>query len=254
VNNTGTGLYTVNATLLTPNTYYTFTVYATNALGNSPQSAPSNQVRTWGPPDAPTIGFASLSGTSAADVSYTAPAYNGGAPITSYQAVSNPGGYTGYVATSGSGSIYVSGLQPNTTYNFRVFANNIYGDSPYSGFSNTITTPAPLSVSASPTSFSLGPMGYGAWQYRTITMTASGGTGTFDVQETSRPSTWRVSVDNVIGQSDPYYQTATKQFTMTGGQQVNVTLGVQYNGPAYSPTVTFQVVANGGPTIYFTVP
>jgi hypothetical protein len=245
---------TINIGGLTSGEYYTFTVYATNALGNSPSSGSSNQIRTLGVPDAPTIGFASLSGTSAANVSYTAPAYNGGSPITSYTAVSSPGGYSGSVSTSGSGNIFVSGLQPSTNYSFRVYATNAYGSSSFSGFSNTITTPAPLSVSASPTSFSLGPMSIGQWQYRTITMTASGGTGTFDVQETSRPSTWRVSVDNVIGQSDPVYSTATKQFTMTGGQQVNVTLGVQYNGPAFSPTVTFQVVATGGPTIYFTVP
>lgn len=248
---------TINISGLTSGEYYTFTVYATNALGNSPPSASSNQIRTLGVPDAPTIGFASLSGTSAADVSYSAPAYNGGSPITSYTAVSSPGGYSGSVSTSGSGSIYVSGLQPNTSYNFRVYASNAYGSSSYSGFSNTVTTPAPLTVSVSPTFFALGPMTSGQWLYRSITITASGGTGTFTVQETSRPTTWRTSVDGIIGQSSPTYSTATKDFTMTGGQNISVTLGVQYNGPAIQPNVTFAVVnfpTQGNITITMTVP
>jgi hypothetical protein len=229
------GSGTISVTGLSQGEYYTFTVYATNALGNSPPSASSNQIRTYGVPDAPTIGFASLNGTSAADVSYSAPAYNGGSAITSYTAVSSPGGYSGSVSTSSSGSIYVSGLQANTSYNFRVYATNAYGSSSYSGFSNTITTPAPITVSASPTSFSVGPQSYGAWSYRTLNVTAFGGTGTITVQEITRPSTYRVSVDNVIGQSSPTYSTATKNFTLTGGQSIQVTLGMQWNGP-YTPS------------------
>jgi hypothetical protein len=251
------GSGTINISGLSQGEYYTFTVYATNALGNSPPSGSSNQIRTYGVPDAPTIGFASLSGTSAADVSYSAPAYNGGSPISSYTAISTPGGYSGTVSTSGSGSIYVSGLQPSTNYSFRVYATNAYGSSSYSGFSNTITTPAPLTISVSPTAFSLGPQSVGTWQYRIINLSAFGGTGTITVQETSRPSTWRVSVDGIIGQSDPTYTTATKNFTLTGGQTIQVTLGVQYGGPAFLPYVTFAAVnypAQGNITITVNIP
>lgn len=225
------GSGTINITGLSQGQYYTFTVYATNALGNSPPSPSSNEIRTYGVPDAPSIGSASLSGSNAANVSYSAPAYNGGSPITSYTAVSNPGGYTGTVSTSSSGSIYVSGLQTSTNYNFRVYATNAYGDSSYSGFSNTITTPAPLFVTASPAVISVGPQTTGAWSYRTLTVSGTGGTGNITVQEVARPTIYRVSVDGIVGQSTPSYSTATKNFTLSGGQSIYVELGMQWNGP-----------------------
>lgn len=226
------GSGTINISGLSQGNYYTFTVYATNALGNSAPSSSSNQIRTYGVPDAPSIGTAYLSGTSAADVYYSAPAYNGGSPITSYTAVSSPGGYTGSVSTSSSGSIYVSGLQASTSYNFRVYATNAYGDSSYSGYSNTITTPSPLYVSASPSVFSVGPQTTGAWSYRTLTVSGTGGTGQITVQEVARPTSYRVSVDGIVGQSTPSYSTATKDFTLSGGQSIYVELGMQWNGPS----------------------
>lgn len=226
------GSGTINIGGLSSGQYYTFTVYATNALGDSPQSGSSNQIRTFGIPDAPTIGTASLNGDSAATVLYSAPAYNGGSPISSYTAVSSPGGYSGSVSTSGPGSISVSGLQPATTYYFRVYATNAYGDSSFSSFSNGVTTPSPVYVTANPLSFNVGPQAYGAWSYRTLTVSATGGTAQITVQEVARPSTYRVSVDGVVGESTPSYSTATRNYMISGGQTIYVQLGMQWNGPA----------------------
>ncbi len=43
-------------------------------------------------PDAPVIGKASATGATGATVAFTTPTKNGGSPITSYVATSNPGG------------------------------------------------------------------------------------------------------------------------------------------------------------------
>ena len=136
----GSGTITVNG--LTANTAYTFTVYATNSVGNGSSSAASNSITTWTVPGAPTIGTAALGtpGQTKATVSYTAPAFNGNTPITSYTAVSSPGGITGTLVTAGSGTITVSGLTANTAYTFTVYATNAVGNGSSSAASNSIPT------------------------------------------------------------------------------------------------------------------
>jgi hypothetical protein len=91
-----------------------------------------------GVPGAPTIGTATISGTTAT-VPYTAPTDNGGSTITSYTAVSSPGGITGTLSQAGSGSITVSGLTGGTSYTFTVYATNAFGNGPNSSASNSVT-------------------------------------------------------------------------------------------------------------------
>jgi hypothetical protein len=91
-------------------------------------------------PNAPTVGTATATGTTTATVSYTAPAFDGGSPITSYTATSSPGGITGTISQSGSGTITVSGLSTGTTYTFTVTATNVIGTSNASSASNSIVT------------------------------------------------------------------------------------------------------------------
>jgi len=91
-------------------------------------------------PNAPTIGTATATGSTTATVSYTAPAFDGGSPITSYTATSSPGGITGTISQAGSGTITVSGLSAGTTYTFTVTATNIIGTSNPSSASNSTTT------------------------------------------------------------------------------------------------------------------
>jgi hypothetical protein len=91
-------------------------------------------------PDAPTIGTATVTGSTTATVAYTAPANDGGSTITSYTATSSPGGITGTLSQAGSGTITVSGLSSATSYTFTVTATNAVGTSAPSAASNSITT------------------------------------------------------------------------------------------------------------------
>jgi uncharacterized delta-60 repeat protein len=116
-------------------------VTATNAAGSTSANSNSTAAVSATVPSAPTIGTATATGSITATVTYTASASNGGATITSYTAVSSPGGITGTLATSGSGTITVSGLSPTTSYTFTVYATNSAGNSPSSAASNSITTP-----------------------------------------------------------------------------------------------------------------
>ena len=95
-------------------------------------------------PDAPIIGTATLGNTEAI-VPFTAPSSDGGSPITSYTAISSPGGITGTLSQSGSGSITVTGLTNSTAYTFTVTATNAIGTSLASAASNSVI-PAPQQV------------------------------------------------------------------------------------------------------------
>ncbi|WP_286789963.1 fibronectin type III domain-containing protein, partial [Thioclava sp. UBA3469] len=61
-------------------------------------------------------------GDSSAQVSFSAPASNGGAPITTYTATATPGGLTGTSTTASP--ITVNGLTNGTSYTFTVTATN----------------------------------------------------------------------------------------------------------------------------------
>jgi hypothetical protein len=78
---------------LTTRTPYQFTVHATNALGNSAESARSNFVTTIFAPDPPRN--ASLTGGDGqTTVAFDAPASDGGRPITGYTAIARQGAGT----------------------------------------------------------------------------------------------------------------------------------------------------------------
>ena len=97
-------------------TSYTFTVTATNGVATSSASAASTAVTPAGTPGAPT-GVTAVAGGGQATVTFTAPANNGGAGITSYTVTSSPGNIT---ATGNSSPITVTGLTIGTSYSFSV--------------------------------------------------------------------------------------------------------------------------------------
>ena len=74
-------------------------------------------------PDAPTINGVTV-GNAQASIAFTAPANDGGSPITGYTATSSPGGLTGTCTAS---PCVVTGLTNGTSYTFRVTATNAVG-------------------------------------------------------------------------------------------------------------------------------
>jgi hypothetical protein len=120
-------------------TGYTFTVTATNAAGTSDASGSSNQATTdTRISDAPSIGTATA-GFEQATITFSAPAHDGGAAITTYVATSSPGGIRGTVSGPGSGEITVTGLTNGEDYTFTVTAINENGTSAPSSASNSVT-------------------------------------------------------------------------------------------------------------------
>jgi hypothetical protein len=148
---------TTTMTGLSNGTAYTFTVRATNSVGNGAASAPSNSVVPTTtppparPPGAPTVGTAtglvsSNRAVGVAAVSWSAPSDDGGNPISSYLITATPGGQTTLVGAPGTTAV-VSNLQNGTTYTFTVQAQNSVGLSPPSaatGPAAPYSYPAPV--------------------------------------------------------------------------------------------------------------
>ena len=141
--NTGISGTSVGTTItvngLTKGNAYTFTATATNAQGTSLSSNISATIVPVTVPGAPTIGTATATGSSTANVGFTAPTDTGGNAIISYTATSNTG-----ISSSGTTSpISVTGLSGSTSYIFTVKATNSYGNSAPSANSSVILTCKP---------------------------------------------------------------------------------------------------------------
>lgn len=133
-------------------TEYTFTVVATNDVGDGAASAASAAVRPFTEPDAPTA----VSGTpapGAVNLQWTAPAFDGGRPVSGYTITVSPGDVTKKVPASMT-SAMVDGLTNGTPYTFTVHATNERGDGPASAASDAVTPftkpGAPGTVQATP--------------------------------------------------------------------------------------------------------
>ena len=132
----GFEVYKNGVLLCTRTTTLTLTSKPVFLQGSSTASSFDNVLVTGATvPDAPTIGSAT-GANGQVSVSFTAPASNGGDPITSYTVTSSPGGIT---ATGTSSPIYIGGLANNTAYTFTVTATNISGNSVPSAASNSVT-------------------------------------------------------------------------------------------------------------------
>ena len=171
----GASTDTVNVIGLTNGTSYTFTVTANNATSSSNASIASNSVTpnatpapTPGPgpapapqpgpvspsslitvPGPPTGVFVTV-GNRQAFVRWSAPANDGGSPITRYTVTSSGGQI---VSTTGATTATVTGLTDGTDYTFTVTATNAVGtstalpdsspDTPSAG-SNQVPKPSPI--------------------------------------------------------------------------------------------------------------
>jgi hypothetical protein len=148
---TTTGATSCTVSQLTNGTQYTFTVTATTTNGTGNPSSASSPVTPAGPPGMP-INVTGLSGNGQVTVSWTAPASNGGDPITAYTVTGSP---AGSCMTTGATSCTVSGLTNGTPYTFTVVATTAAGSGGPSAASATVTPMAmapgaPTGVTATP--------------------------------------------------------------------------------------------------------
>jgi hypothetical protein len=120
---------------LTNGTPYTFTVYASNTIGNS-GVATSNSVTPVAPPGTPT-NVVATGGNGQATLTWLAPASNGGSAIIDYFI-----SYSGGTMTSSGTSTTITGLSNGSPYTFTVYARNSVGTSTGTT-SNTVT---PISI------------------------------------------------------------------------------------------------------------
>ena len=164
ISQSGSG--TISITGLTAGANYKFVVYANNGYVESVNSDPSNAVQAIKLPGAPTGVIATATGLTTANVSYTAPADNGGTTITSYTAVSSPGNISATVSTSASGNISITGLTAATAYTFNVYATNPVGNS-----SNATT--ATMWTDATPSQELFTTVGTQAWTVPTVVISFS---------------------------------------------------------------------------------
>ena len=139
--NAGTADVSHLITGLANGTTYTFTVQAANAAGTGPASAASAPVTTFTVPGAPT-GVAAVAGIAQATVTFAAPAFDGGSPVTGYAVTSIPAGGVDTSAGNPGLNHLVTGLANGTSYTFTVQAANAVGTGPASIASAPVTTPA----------------------------------------------------------------------------------------------------------------
>jgi titin len=117
---------------LTNGTTYYYTVKAVNSAGASPASNEASATPKATVPSAP-LGTTASAGNASATVSWSAPATNGGSPVTGYNVYrgTSPGGESGTPVASNvtTTSFTDTGLANGTTYYYRVAAVNAVGTS-----------------------------------------------------------------------------------------------------------------------------
>ncbi|MFN8185364.1 MAG: fibronectin type III domain-containing protein [Candidatus Nanopelagicales bacterium] len=146
VANTGSPATSRVVTGLSNGTQYRFRVTAINLAGPGTVSDDSALITPLAVPDAPT-NVTGVAGDAQVQLSWTAPAFNGGNPISGYRIdVSSGGAWTTAIANTGgtATSQVISSLTNGTGYRFRVAAINSFGTGPVSEPSATLTPAAPV--------------------------------------------------------------------------------------------------------------
>jgi len=219
----------ITVTGLTNGVTYQFVVVATNAQGSSPASAPSNAV-TPQPPTAPgpPTNVTAAPGDSSASVVWTAPASDGGSPITGYTVSAFTGGVpTGITVPAGNGTqALVTGLTNGIPYTFSVHATNAIGNGPESLQSAAVTPSAAPDLAISMTGQASVIAGANVAYTVVVTNLGPGNAPAVTV------------VDSVSGATVSSVTTTQGTCTTVGGVTINCNLGAVANGASITITVT----------------
>ncbi|HYL65699.1 MAG TPA: fibronectin type III domain-containing protein [Nitrosopumilaceae archaeon] len=153
--NTANTATTYSDTGLAATTTYTYRVSAINSVGTSSPSntASATTGTTSTAPQPPTGLTATAASSSQINLSWTAPANNGGSAITGYKIERSTDSGTTWstvIANTGSTATTYSdnGLAASTTYTYRVSAINSVGASPPSNTASATTSSATISGSS----------------------------------------------------------------------------------------------------------
>lgn len=118
----------ITVTGLTVGTVYTFTIVATNNVGDSNPSTASNSITAVAVPSAPTDLLATA-GNEEITIAFTQSS-NGGSPITNYSYSLDGGSFTAFSPSTGSvTTVTITGLTNDTPYTIRLKAINAIGPS-----------------------------------------------------------------------------------------------------------------------------
>ncbi len=179
--------------------YLRVNVTANDGHGSTQTAASAYTNAVQAAPDAPT-GVAATAGNGQADVTFTAPASDGGSAITRYTATSAPDGRTGQcvpAATPGAVcAITVAGLTNGTSYQFTVKAENANGPGADSAASSAVV-PRLLQVTS--------PAGSVPGMAGAATATLSGGGN----------CTLQTAAFGTAAQTPPGFQSPNGQFSFT---------------------------------------
>ncbi len=155
--------YTVTG--LINGTPYFFVVKAINAVGESVASNEASATPAT-VPDAPT-GLSAVAGFDQLILSWTAPAGDGGSPITSYTATCTDGtnNFTASTTDGDATTVTITRLTAGTTYSCTVLANNAVGFSESStSASATVPPPVPALSPLALMALALLLVGLGSWR------------------------------------------------------------------------------------------
>ena len=201
-------------------------------------------------PESPTIGSITVTGSTTANVAFSAPSCSGSNTITGYVATSN----TGVSSSNTSSPIVVSGLTTGTGYTFSVRATNSAGTGKASACSSAVRT---YSVPGAPT---IGTATATSATSATIAFTApacNGGTSIDTYQAISTPGcitatgTSPISVTGLSGSTSYTFKVRAHNSVGYGsysGSSSSITTPTAAGSQSYTTDGTYSWVAPTGVT------
>jgi len=250
----GAALTAATVAPLTNGTAYTFTVVATNAVGDSAPSAPSNAVTPTAVPAPPTNVSAVVGTNGIVTISWTPPTDTGGLPLLSYTVSASPGPRAG--TESAPATSMLMNAFTHQPYTFTVVATNSLGSSAPSAPSNAVT---PITPPDPPTGV-VATAGVGS---ATVTWTApvnDNGAAITQYAVTTTPGFTRTFVDGstttatVTGLSHKGYMFYVQAYNAAGYGNPGTSNSVTPTTAPAAPTAVSALAGSGQATVTWSAP